>query len=93
MGGPGKPPFWRTLKEFCSFRGLGSVALKNKHSTHTQLFPTHAPETGELPQYYDHGSIGNTGSGYPRLCGTLKKTELLENHTSNTSTCGHRGAT
>ena len=33
VGGPGKPPFWRTLKEFC--KGLGSVALKSKQSTHT----------------------------------------------------------
>ena len=32
-GGPGKPPFWRTLDEFC--KGLGSVDLKSKHSTHT----------------------------------------------------------
>ena len=26
MGGPGKPPFWRTLREFCN--GLGPVTLK-----------------------------------------------------------------
>ena len=45
MGGPGKPPFWRTLKEFC--KGLGSVALKSKHSTHPGA----------------NGNFGNTGPG------------------------------
>jgi hypothetical protein len=35
VGGPGKPPFWRTLEEFCE--ELGSVSLKSKHSTHTGL--------------------------------------------------------
>jgi hypothetical protein len=28
VGGPGKPPCWRTLKKFC--KGLGSVTLKIK---------------------------------------------------------------
>jgi len=28
-----RSPFWRTPKESC--KGLGSVSLKNKHSTHT----------------------------------------------------------
>ena len=32
-GGPSRPPFCRTLKESC--KGLVSVSLKNKHSTHT----------------------------------------------------------
>ena len=33
-GGPGKPPFWRTLEESC--KGLGSVSLKiNNQHTHT----------------------------------------------------------
>jgi hypothetical protein len=27
-GGPGRPPFWRTLKKSCNLRGLGSVTLK-----------------------------------------------------------------
>ena len=32
VGGPGKPPFWRTLKEFC--KGLPRLGdLQNKHST------------------------------------------------------------
>jgi hypothetical protein len=31
-GGPGRPPFWRTLEESC--KGLGSVTLKinNQHT-------------------------------------------------------------
>ena len=33
-GGPGRPPFWRTLKESC--KELDSVALKiNTQHTHT----------------------------------------------------------
>ena len=35
VGGPGKQLFWRTLEEFC--KGLGSVSLKSKHSTHTPI--------------------------------------------------------
>ena len=34
VGGPGKPPFWRTLREFC--KKLDSVALQLKSSTHTE---------------------------------------------------------
>jgi hypothetical protein len=32
-GGPSRSPFWRTPEESC--KGLGSVSLKNKNSTHT----------------------------------------------------------
>jgi hypothetical protein len=32
-GVPSRSPFWRTPEESC--KGLGSVTLKNKHSTHT----------------------------------------------------------
>jgi hypothetical protein len=50
VGGPGRSPFWRTPKEFCTVRNcteLGSVTLKRvglfcfptKHSTHTPVKP------------------------------------------------------
>jgi len=32
-GGPSRSPFWRTPEESC--KGLGSVTLKKKQSTHT----------------------------------------------------------
>jgi len=34
-GGPSRPPFWRKLEESC--KGLGSVTLKNKQSTHLRI--------------------------------------------------------
>ena len=34
MGGPGKPPFWRTREEFC--KELGSVTSKI-NTQHTQV--------------------------------------------------------
>ena len=35
-GGPGRPPFWRTLEESC--KGLGSVTLKI-NTQHTRTKP------------------------------------------------------
>jgi hypothetical protein len=37
-GGPGRPPFWRTLISPTERWGWTPVSLKNKHSTHTVCF-------------------------------------------------------
>ena len=50
-GGPGRPPFWRTLISPAERWGWTPVSLKNKHSTHTPAgvdTRTRSPYTSEV---------------------------------------------
>ena len=45
VGGPGKPPFWRTLRKFC--KGLGPVTLKI-NTQHTPPYVCTCIEVGHV---------------------------------------------
>jgi hypothetical protein len=70
VGVPGKPPFWRTLSEFC--KGLGPVTLKiNTQHTHTSqtwaIEPRYRPPGQRgIPRFWvrDYGVGGRVGRPY-----------------------------
>jgi len=52
VGGPGRLPFWRTLKESCE--GLGSVTFKI-NAQHTVCARERVPKTIKLPLFTGPG--------------------------------------